>query len=56
MKWVLGEVGQFWFCISIPAAHVRIYLLGIFNTLKEMQKVGEESTELGLCSIPNYLH
>lgn len=32
-----------------------IYLLGILNILKEVQKAGEESSKLGLHSVPNYL-
>lgn len=54
MGCIREEVVQFGFCFSIPAAHMGIYLLGLFKTCKEMQRGGEGSTELHLCGVLNY--
>lgn len=52
--WVCEEGVQFGFCFYIPAAHMGIYLLGVFKTFKERQRAGEESTGLCLCGVLNY--
>lgn len=46
MGWIREEVVHFGFCFSIPAAHMGIYLLGLFKTFKEFSSKGLEKEAL----------